>query len=250
MLPVPPPSDSARGGAQPDRAGPLAGQGDAPPGRSAREPDPAAAALADTFSHQISQKLTCITCHSTTSQEEQPHLPAAPRLPDLPSPASDASRIAATCHKTDEIEPARSVTVEVTVPRQTPRERPVSFEHGRHADLACTAVSHHASDASSRSRPWPRCRACHDNHHTAGVDCATCHRTEGIIQAHAPPVDAHRACSECHTAATVAALEPTRSFCLACHSSQADHYQPKECTVCHLQASPDEYRARLTEGGP
>ena len=69
------------------------------------------------------------------------------------------------------------------------------------------------------------CRACHDNHHTAGVECATCHRTEGIIQAHAPPVDAHRACSECHTAAPVAALEPTRSFCLACDSSRADHYQ-------------------------
>jgi hypothetical protein len=94
------------------------------------------------------------------------------------------------------------------------------------------------------------CKACHDNHHTAGRDCAACHRTEGIIQAHAPPVDAHRACDQCHTGATVAALEPTRSFCLACHSSETDHYQQKECTVCHLQAAPGEYRARLTGGTP
>jgi hypothetical protein len=45
-------------------------------------------------------------------------------------------------------------------------------------------------------------------------------------------------------------LEPTRSFCLACHSSEADHYQQKECTICHLQATPGEYRARLTGGEP
>ena len=140
------------------------------------------------------------------------------------------------------------VTVDVTVPRQTPHDREVKFEHARHADLACTDC-HTTRVTLEPEPPVTACRACHDNHHTAGVECATCHRTEGIIQAHAPPVDAHRACSECHTAATVAALEPTRSFCLACHSSQADHYQPKECTVCHLQATPGEYRPRLTEGG-
>ena len=63
-------------------------------------------------------------------------------------------------------------------------------------------------------------------------------------------VDAHRACGECHTATTVAALEPTRSFCLACHPTENDHYEQKECSVCHLQATPGEYRARLTGGEP
>ena len=249
LLPIPPPSDSAVTEAhsliEPGRS---RGQGDAPlPDESPGSPIAAAAALADTFSHQTHKKLTCITCHSTTSKKSsltfQP--PRGCQICHHQRPTrSDCS----TCHTTDEIGPARSVNVEVTVPGQTPRERPASFEHGRHADLACTRC-HVTKVTLEPEPPVGTCRACHDNHHTAGVDCATCHRTEGIIQAHAPPVDAHRACNECHTATTVAALEPTRSFCLACHSSQVDHYQPKECTVCHLQATPGEYRVRLTEGG-
>ena len=249
LRPVPPPSDSTEGEAhsliEPGRS---RGQGDAPlPDDSPGSPIAAAAALADTFSHQTHKKLTCITCHSTTSKKStltfQP-----PRGCQICHHQRPTKSDCTTCHKADEIEPARSVNVEVTVPRQAAHVRPVSFEHGRHADLACTEC-HVTRVTLEPEAPVATCRACHDNHHTAGADCATCHRTEGIIQAHAPPVDAHRACNECHTAATVAALEPTRSFCLACHSSQADHYQPKECTVCHLQATPGEYRARLTEGG-
>ena len=49
--------------------------------------------------------------------------------------------------------------------------------------------------------------------------------------------NAHQACARCHTEGTVARLEPTRSFCLACHDREADHYAPQECTVCHLQSS-------------
>jgi hypothetical protein len=90
------------------------------------------------------------------------------------------------------------------------------------------------------------CTGCHENHHTADRDCATCHRTAQIVTAHKPPVDAHRACNRCHAAATVAALTPSRSFCLACHDPEVNHYAPKECTVCHLQATPEGYRARLT----
>jgi len=41
-------------------------------------------------------------------------------------------------------------------------------------------------------------------------------------------------------------LTPTRSFCLTCHDAEVDHYAPKECTVCHLQATPEGYRTRLT----
>jgi hypothetical protein len=59
-------------------------------------------------------------------------------------------------------------------------------------------------------------------------------------------VDVHVACSRCHTPATVAALTPSRSFCLACHDPKVNHYQAKECTACHLQATPEDYRARLT----
>jgi hypothetical protein len=97
--------------------------------------------------------------------------------------------------------------------------------------------------------PVTKCTACHEDHHAARRDCASCHRTAGIIKAHAPPIDAHQACDRCHTERTVAALEPTRSFCLACHESATDHHTEKECTVCHLQASPEGYRAKLTSAG-
>jgi hypothetical protein len=247
-LPGPPPDSTAVEAHSLVDPGRSRGQGDAPlpdesPGSSATR----TTALADSFSHQTHKKLTCITCHSTTSKKStltfQP-----PRGCQICHHQRPTKADCTACHETDEIEPARTVTVEVTVPRQAPRDREVEFEHGRHADLACTDC-HTTRVTLEPEPPVAACRSCHDNHHTAGVDCATCHRTENIIQAHAPPVDAHRACNDCHTSATVAALEPTRSFCLACHSTQVDHYQPRECTVCHLQATPGEYRPRLTEGG-
>jgi Class III cytochrome C family len=250
LLPVGQPPDSTatriRGLVEPGRA---RGRGDAPfPDEPPGGPIARTTALADTFSHRTHRKLACITCHSTTSQTStltfQP-----PRGCQICHHQRPTKTDCASCHQPGEIEPARSVTVRVTVPRESPRDRTVEFEHAGHADLACTEC-HSTAVTLEPAEPVATCTACHDNHHTAGLDCAACHRTEGIIQAHAPPVDAHRACDECHTAATVAALQPTRSFCLACHSSETDHYQQKECTLCHLQAAPGDYRARLIGGEP
>jgi hypothetical protein len=57
----------------------------------------------------------------------------------------------------------------------------------------------------------------------------------------------HQRCDACHTAATVARLTPTRTFCATCHTTKAtDHYEPRECTVCHFLADPGAYRAKLT----
>jgi len=206
------------------------------------------ATLADTFSHRTHRELACITCHSTSSRTNdltfQP-----PRGCQICHHQRPAKTDCAACHEAGEIAPAHPATVRVSVPRESPRDRPVGFEHASHADISCTEC--HVTPVSLEpEEPVTTCTACHDDHHAAGLDCAACHRTEGIIEAHAPPIDAHRACDECHTAATVAALEPTRSFCLACHPSETDHYEQKECSVCHLQATPGEYRARLTGGEP
>jgi len=206
------------------------------------------ATLADTFSHRTHRELACITCHSTSSRTNdltfQP-----PRGCQICHHQRPTKTDCAACHEAGEIAPAHPATVRVSVPRESPRDRPVGFEHASHADISCTEC--HVTPVSLEpEEPVTTCTACHDDHHAAGLDCAACHRTEGIIEAHAPPIDAHRACDECHTAATVAALEPTRSFCLACHPSETDHYEQKECSVCHLQATPGEYRARLTGGEP
>ncbi|MEA2722956.1 MAG: hypothetical protein QOH59_727, partial [Gemmatimonadales bacterium] len=36
------------------------------------------------------------------------------------------------------------------------------------------------------------------------------------------------------------------SFCLTCHSSNVDHFAPKECSESHLLSSPEAYRANLS----
>ena len=223
------------------------GHGDAPP-----PDDPPGeritptASLADTFSHKTHRQLACITCHSTTSRTSdltfQP-----PRGCQICHHQRPAKADCSACHQSEEIAPARAVTVQVQTPRQPPRDRPVGFEHAEHTEVSCTEC--HVAPVTLAPEPAvAACTACHDDHHAVGRDCAACHRTEAIVEAHARPVDAHRACDQCHTSSTVAALEPTRSFCLACHASETDHYEQRECSVCHLQATPEQYRARLTGG--
>jgi hypothetical protein len=62
---------------------------------------------------------------------------------------------------------------------------------------------------------------------------------------HARPARVHVACDACHATAAIAALSPTRTFCLVCHGPEVDHNPARECSSCHLQAAPDQYRARL-----
>jgi hypothetical protein len=57
------------------------------------------------------------------------------------------------------------------------------------------------------------------------------------------------ACDACHATAAIAALTPTRSLCLACHGPAVDHNPKRECSSCHLQAPPDQYRAQLLKRG-
>jgi hypothetical protein len=224
------------------------GQGDAPP-----PDDPVETSLApdasptDTFSHKQHRRLPCITCHTTTSPTRQLTF-EPPRGCQICHHQRPASSECATCHQSDELAAPDPVTVSVSVPRQPPRPREVPFLHEQHAKLAC--VDCHTTRVSLEPEPpAATCAACHEEHHAPRLDCASCHRTTDVMAAHAPPIDAHQACDQCHTEQTVASLEPTRSFCLACHESETDHYSEKECTVCHLQASPEGYRARLTSTG-
>ena len=225
------------------------GRGAAPPPDDPVETSiaPTAASPTDTFSHNEHRRLTCITCHTTTSPTRRLTF-EPPRGCQICHHQTPASSRCATCHEPSELSQPAPVTVAVAVPRQPSRSRQVRFEHDEHADLACVKC-HTTSVSLVPELPVTQCTACHVDHHAARIDCATCHRTEHIFKAHAPPIDAHQACNQCHTERTVAALEPTRSLCLACHGSEVDHYTQQECTVCHLQASPEAYRAKLTSTG-
>jgi hypothetical protein len=223
------------------------GQGSSPPpddGPGRVEPP---LAPADSFSHKRHRRLTCITCHSTTSPTRTLTF-EQPRGCQICHHQRPASSRCATCHEASELAEPAPVSVTVSVPRQPSRVRPVAFDHEAHADRACVAC-HTTAVTLAPGEPAATCTACHDDHHAAGRDCASCHRNTQILQAHAPPIDAHQACARCHAERTVGRLEPTRSFCLACHDRQADHYPPQECTVCHLQSSPDSFRVKLTSAG-
>jgi hypothetical protein len=216
---------------------------DDPPGqRSERSIAPA-----DTFSHTRHRRLTCITCHTTTSPTRRLTF-EPPRGCQICHHQRPASSECATCHQSSDLSQPELVTVAVSVPHQAPRSRQVPFEHEQHRQLAC--IKCHTTRVSLVPEPpAATCVACHEDHHAARRECATCHRTAEIFKAHAPPIDAHQACDRCHTERTVERLEPTRSFCLACHGSETDHHAEQECAVCHLQASPEAYRARLTGAG-
>jgi hypothetical protein len=120
----------------------------------------------------------------------------------------------------------------------------VGFEHEAHDEKKCldchtTQVSLEPADSIST------CAGCHADHHEAERNCATCHRTEAITKPHEDVAVAHTACDACHTASRIAALEPSRSFCLACHDPEQDHYKEKECTQCHFLTSPADLKPRL-----
>jgi hypothetical protein len=220
------------------------GRGDTPP-----PDDPPGSSItvtaspSDTFSHQRHRQLACITCHNTASRRSdltfQP-----PRGCQICHHQAPARSECSTCHEADELDTGRPLTVQVAVPKHAPRSRPVVFEHSEHAQVACAQC--HTTPVSLQPEPRAQeCIACHDDHHTDQTNCAACHRTAQITQAHAAPVDAHAGCGECHDQSTVTQLIPRRPFCLSCHSSSVDHYASKECSQCHFLSSPEAYRSHL-----
>ncbi len=230
--------------AQPDPTSPH-GKGDAPP-----DDDPPAAlvsqAPADSFEHARHKDLSCITCHTTSNPTSTLNF-AAPRGCQICHHTATAKRDCAVCHTPAEQGP-ETVRVTVTVPEHAPRPREVSFEHAKHTEVACKEC--HATPVTlAPEAPVKGCISCHDQHHTEAKDCAACHAGGDIDTPHAPPAVAHEGCDACHTPARIAQLTPSRPFCLTCHQPQrADHYPTKECTPCHLDATPAEWRSRLVGG--
>jgi len=230
--------------AAPPEVRPPRGKGDAeltttPP--ASPPPSPA-----DSFSHQRHKAINCISCHGTRAGQGRLTF-ERPRGCQICHHQAAASSNCRQCHGENETAVALTSHVVIGVPRQPPRARDVSFQHETHTSLRC--VDCHTTPVSlAPDSAVTSCTSCHERHHEANRDCSGCHRTTRIVAAHQRPVEAHSRCDGCHTPATVAELVPTRSLCLTCHGDQ-DHYAPKECTVCHLQSTPDGYRAHLSGAG-
>ncbi|HJR17716.1 MAG TPA: hypothetical protein VJ808_12740 [Gemmatimonadales bacterium] len=219
------------------------GRGDAPPDDSPGVTSALATSPADTFSHRRHRQLACITCHTTSSRRSDLTF-EPPRGCQICHHQRPARSDCSTCHQKDELEAPMPAQVDVAVREHPPRTRAVAFAHTEHSELEC--VQCHTSPVTLRpEQKIEACISCHDAHHADARNCASCHRTSQIVEAHARPVDAHASCDQCHEAGTVAGLMPTRAFCLTCHSPETDHYAPRECTECHFLESPEGYRQHL-----
>ncbi len=227
---------------------PMKGKGDAPPGDD--PPRRALSALpalpSDTFSHPIHKKLACLTCHLSKSGENLTFAP--PRGCQICHHQNSARSDCVQCHEQQSVPEAIAVQVSIAAAGKPARERTVAFRHQGHSDLRCTTC-HGQPVTLALVDSAASCQGCHDKHHDAKRQCASCHRTATITEAHARPARTHIACDACHATAAIATLSPTRTLCLACHPPGVDHNTDKECSVCHLQAPPDQYRPRLLKHG-
>lgn len=223
--------------ALPDPIGPH-GKGDAPP-----DDDPPAALLlpapADSFEHARHKELSCITCHTTSSKTSTLNF-EVPRGCQICHHTAEAKRDCTVCHTSAEYG-QEQVDLSITVPEHAARPREVSFEHSRHEVVTCREC--HTTPVSLEPSG---CAACHEQHHTEASNCAACHAGGDVVSPHTPPIVAHERCDACHTPALIVPLTASRPFCLTCHQpQQADHYPAAECTTCHLDATPAEWRERL-----
>ena len=221
----------------------LKGKGDAHPPRAAPRPPSLVPAPPDSFPHDRHKQLACITCHTTTNPNQRLTF-TPPRGCLACHHQKPAESKCATCHSAAEIAPAHQEAVAVAVPEHPPRQRPVAFKHESHADVACVEC-HTAAVTLHPDSTVTGCTACHDQHHAAKRDCATCHTGFDPAKSHAQPVEAHSGCDACHKSATITRLVPDRGLCLTCHAPQRDHYVNRECTACHFQDAPDAYRDHL-----
>ncbi len=207
-------------------------------------PPPAAA---DSFSHARHAKLACLVCHQTgTGHGRLTFEP--PRGCAICHHQAPADTKCASCHRVETYGAPKLATLTVTVHGREPNPRPVDFLHAQHGTRSC--VECHTTPVTL-APPRTVCQDCHREHHATGPTCSGCHKLAEPKAAHATLEIAHQRCDACHAATTVSRLTPTRSFCATCHVTKArDHYDRRECTVCHFLAEPEVQRARLITPPP
>lgn len=186
-----------------------------------------------TFSHKIHHDVDCQKCHdlsrkhAVTVVRTKADCEACHHGPPAAAPC-------ATCH-TGRTQPTSiASTGEVNVPMamsvwKEPHTRKLPFAHERHRQFECKTCHGNGSTKPDGSL----CITCHDKHHQADADCATCHRP-APVQAH--PLSLHAtgcAGSGCHKNPPFTQVVLARNFCLTCHQDQADHNPGQNCAGCH-----------------
>lgn len=178
------------------------------------------------FLHSRHRKLACGTCHRTDRSHGELVISAPAGCQGCHHASDERAGKCAACHGSGQLAAPHEVPVTVRVSTR-PREvtRRLTFEHTRHANLACNSC--HAADVS-RSLVKD-CTSCHVDHHSVQRDCVSCHTSPRAEHTRVT----HDGCAACHSDLTVAQLPPARTLCLSCHQEQRTHYADKECVVCH-----------------
>ncbi|MCH8935273.1 MAG: hypothetical protein IIB90_06075 [Gemmatimonadetes bacterium] len=201
----------------------------------------------DSFSHAQHSDLSCLTCHVSTSGHGQLTF-EAPRGCQICHHQAPTEGECASCHAPQDMRAPVLASIRVQTGEHPTHVRDVGFDHGMHQTVQCVSC-HVVPVTLAAASPTKNCVDCHGDHHTANRDCVSCHVGDDYYQPHAPPADAHTGCNTCHDPATIETLLPDQLFCLTCHQTQKEHYPDGECTQCHLQASPEEFRGKLTRSG-
>ncbi len=198
------------------------------------------------FPHSKHAGVDCLRCHRRpTSHVTHPEAPCTAChgrptvLASLPRPdrmeclgchhANAPDRPCERCHEAAPRDPIPQRLAVITAGGRAPRARTVLFDHARHAGRACTGC--HTTPVTRAFGAG--CGSCHESHHRAEAECATCHDGRGI-GAHTDRSHLGCAGAECHEDRTVLALAPTRNVCLICHGARIDHYPKQECATCHV----------------
>jgi hypothetical protein len=186
------------------------------------------------FEHARHRSVTCTTCHTSNVAHGGLKVSVARRCTACHHGETALGRSCDRCHQPGELAGPHAVTVSVSMTVwPAPRPRTLSFEHGRHARIAC-ADCHDDSLARTVEKT---CASCHVDHHAASRTCTGCHQS--ALTGHTRAVHLTGcAGSGCHAAERTAATNPVRSVCVACHVSQADHKPGRDCASCHLSRWP------------
>lgn len=207
-------------------------------------PSRAPPAVADSFPHARHAKLACLECHVTGTGKGRLTF-ERPRGCAICHHQAASNARCESCHSARSYAAPRHVTMTVTVPGHAPSPRPVDFLHSMHSARKCMEC-HNTPVTLTPSPAKAQCRDCHEDHHAAARSCVGCHAITEPKAAHKTLETAHQRCDACHTATTIARLTPTRNFCSTCHTTKAkNHYDQKECSVCHFLAEPRAYQAKL-----
>jgi hypothetical protein len=178
------------------------------------------------FEHKRHETVSCRQCHGAGARHRVTLVRTAR---DCAACHHDPGRRldCVLCHESGG--PRTAVTVDVPVTLsvwEAARRRDLPFTHVNHTDIGCREC-HGASVTPGMSR---ECNACHESHHRANANCASCH---SMPDRAVHPPEAHLSCAGagCHAVSPRPAL--TRSLCLACHPARPTHEPKGDCAGCH-----------------